>query len=345
MTERKKMKLIKLMLIIAVFAISVGAAEVKDASMTGEDLTNVAAIVNGQKIAISEVDSLAEMTLSRYPEQMRASQEKVIKKKILDTKIFGELVSQKATEMGIKISDESCESEVTKMISGRGISLEDYKKMIADAGRDYNELLGQVRKSLEFEEIIVKLSDADKLKVSDEDIKTFFDENKDKMAAPAEVKASHILVKAENESEKAAAKAKIEEILAKLKAGGDFASLAKENSDCPSKERGGDLGFFGQGQMVKPFEDAAFGMEVGDISDVVETQFGYHIILVTDKHEAKEAIFDELKDQIKDELENRKKGEAAEVIREDMMKTAKIQYSDIFKPEETPEGTEIKVEK
>ncbi|MGE4286272.1 MAG: peptidylprolyl isomerase [Phycisphaerae bacterium] len=345
------MNLIKFLL-IAVFAVTVFAAEeVKDnavqnnvAKSADVDLSKVAAFVNGKSIAMDEVNNLAEMTLSRYPENMRAAQEKVVKKRVLDTLIFGELVEAKAKELKIEVSLEQCEKEITDMVSSRGINLEDYKKMLVEAGKDYNELVGQVRKSLEFDAIIEKLS-GDKTKVSDEDVQKYFDENKAQMAQPEEVRASHILVKVDADSDKAAAKAKIDDIAAKLKDGGDFAALAKEYSDCPSSARGGDLDFFSRGRMVKEFEDAAYGMEVGDVSDVVETQFGYHIILVTDKHEAKEANFDEVKEDIKNYLQNQKKSELAEGIREDMMKVAKISYSDVFKPEEPKiEGTEIKVD-
>ena len=89
-----------------------------------------------------------------------------------------------------------------------------------------------------------------------------------------EVRASHILVKTENEAS---------ELLSQIKAGKDFAELAKAHSDCPSGQQGGDLGFFTRGRMVKEFEDAAFSMETGQVSEPVGTQFGFHLIKVTDK--------------------------------------------------------------
>jgi len=88
------------------------------------------------------------------------------------------------------------------------------------------------------------------------------------------VRASHILVKTEEEAK---------DLLAKLNEGADFGELAEEHSLCPSKRDGGDLGYFGKGMMVKPFEDAAFAMEAGEVSQPVETQFGWHLIKLTDK--------------------------------------------------------------
>ncbi|MCX4243060.1 peptidylprolyl isomerase [Paraliomyxa miuraensis] len=98
------------------------------------------------------------------------------------------------------------------------------------------------------------------------------------------VRASHILLMYKGSSRSSATRSKeeaqqqIQAIHGQLQQGGDFAGLARQHSDCPSSAKGGDLGQFGRGQMVKPFEDAAFGMEVGQVSEVVETQFGYHII-------------------------------------------------------------------
>ncbi len=88
-----------------------------------------------------------------------------------------------------------------------------------------------------------------------------------------QVKASHILVDS---------KAEAKQIIDKLKSGAKFENLAQKHSNCPSGKKGGDLGFFGKGQMVKPFEDAAFKLQKGQVSEPVKTQFGYHIIKVTD---------------------------------------------------------------
>lgn len=97
----------------------------------------------------------------------------------------------------------------------------------------------------------------------------------------SEISASHILVTPDSAGGKEAALAKIEELKADIEGGADFADVARKESQCPSGRSGGELGSFGKGMMVKPFEDAAFGLEVGQTSGVVETQFGYHLILRT----------------------------------------------------------------
>lgn len=127
---------------------------------------------------------------------------------------------------------------------------------------------------------------------------------------PEQIQASHILVKVTPEGsqeEKDAARKKIEDILKQIQAGQDFAELAKAHSDDPgSKDKGGDLGFFARGVMVKPFEDAAFALPVGGVSNVVETTFGYHIITVTGKKSQREVSFEELKGRFTQTLFNQK---------------------------------------
>jgi peptidyl-prolyl cis-trans isomerase C len=110
----------------------------------------------------------------------------------------------------------------------------------------------------------------------------------------------------------------------KAKAGEDFAKLAESNSDCPSAKQGGDLDYFGKGQMVKPFEDAAFALKPGEMSGVVETQFGYHIIKVTDRKDAAKTPFEEVKGRITDFLKNNKVKEALEAKVAELKKVAKV---------------------
>ena len=119
------------------------------------------------------------------------------------------------------------------------------------------------------------------------------------------VRSSHILIKVEktaDEKKLQQAKEKIAEILNKAKSGEDFGKLAQEHSECPSSKRGGDLGFFDRKQMVPEFSQVAFSLKVGEISDIVQTQFGYHIIKVTDIKRSTERSFEESKEQIKQRL-------------------------------------------
>ena len=140
------------------------------------------------------------------------------------------------------------------------------------------------------------------IKVSEEELKAFYDANADKFEKGATVSAKHILVKEEEECNA---------ILAAINAGEKtFEDAAKESSTCPSGQQGGSLGEFGKGQMVKEFEDAAFNAEIGTVVGPVKTQFGYHLILVDAKNEASVMAFDEVRGQIYNQLFSQKQNEA-----------------------------------
>lgn len=124
---------------------------------------------------------------------------------------------------------------------------------------------------------------------TEEELKSYFENNKNQFSKPQSAKASHILVKTEEEAK---------EISEKIKDGMSFEDAAKEFSTCPSNERGGDLGEFTRGQMVPEFEEVAFSMEDGEISDLVKTQFGYHIIKLAHRTKEEEKSFEEVKDQV-----------------------------------------------
>lgn len=141
----------------------------------------------------------------------------------------------------------------------------------------------------------------DSVSVTEEEIKQFYEQNQDSFGETKKVKASHILV---GDIQKA------EDLYKQIMDGADFAQIAKENSTCPSSRQGGDLGFFGKGQMVKEFEDSAFSLEVGEISKPVKTQFGYHLIKLTDKKVEEKQDFEKVKDELKKSLIAKKQQEA-----------------------------------
>jgi len=138
------------------------------------------------------------------------------------------------------------------------------------------------------------------IKVTEEEMKSHFDNNKEKYGKAESVGAKHILVKEEE---------KIKEIAEELKGDLTFEEAAKKYSTCPSKDRGGDLGTFEKGKMVPAFESVAFNLEVGEVSEPVKTQFGYHLIKTTEKNEGSESSFEEVKDRIAQELTVKKQNE------------------------------------
>ncbi|MBS3808714.1 MAG: peptidyl-prolyl cis-trans isomerase [Desulfobacterales bacterium] len=175
---------------------------------------------------------------------------------------------------------------------------------------NYSEdlLKKQIKENLAIRKLIDEKI-ASKISVSDEEIKDYYENNQDEFKNPEKVHARHILVKSQQDAsdeKKAEARKKIEEVQKKLEQGNDFSELAKEYSEGPSSKKGGDLGYFSHGQMVEKFDKAAFALEPGETSDIVETRFGYHIIKVEDKKSESMKSLDKVRDSIRENLRNEK---------------------------------------
>ena len=242
------------------------------------------------------------------------------KEMILDQMIYTEAIYEAAKKENLLPTEE----EVNKSIEEFNTSIKDndaYKKQLKELGIDDNFLKYQFERNLASDNYKEKFNKDNS--VTNDEIKKYYDENKDDFYID-QVEASHILIKTIDDEDKklsdekkAEAKKKAEEVLAKAKAGEDFSELAKEYSqDTVSAKNGGDLGFFKKGEMVKPFEEAAFSMKVGEISDLVESDFGYHIIKVTDK-EDRQKTFDEVKETIRKTLQDEKCDAQVEKLKEE----------------------------
>ena len=206
----------------------------------------------------------------------------------LDLMISEEIVRQEAEKEDITVSDEEIEAEIAVYEEQYG-GAEELNSALAASGMTVESLKEEVQTYVKIEKLI-----GPGIEITDEQIQTYFDENKESLGQSKQVEASHILT---------ATKEEAEEVQAKLAEGGDFAELAKEYStDTASAENGGELGAFGAGEMAPAFEEAAFAMKVDDISKPVETEFGFHIIKVTGKTEAAAATLENSKEEIKELL-------------------------------------------
>ena len=141
--------------------------------------------------------------------------------------------------------------------------------------------------------------------VTAQEVQALYDKTRDTFSTPEQVRASHILLKTEGK-DAAAVRKQAEAVLAKVKAGGDFAALAKQYSEDGSKDAGGDLSYFGRGKMVKPFEEAAWALDKGQTSGLVESEFGFHIIKTTDKKPATTKTLAEVRAQLEDQIKTEK---------------------------------------
>ena len=259
-----------------------------NAAESEEPKEPAAAVVNGERIPMSAVESKVQVAI-RWDPELRSKENietlRKMRKDILNDLINKELVIQEGRKAGLKPHDIEISTELAK-IKQRFPSEDSFQQKLKQDKLTEEKLNKIIERALIGKKVIdIKIEPTVK-PTTDEDIAAFYEENKKQFARPEEVKASHILIKVEStaeEQEKANARSEMQAVLDKAKAGADFAELAKEYSQGPSGPQGGDLGYFGRGSMVKPFEDAAFSLEKGQISDIVETRFGYHIIMVVDK--------------------------------------------------------------
>jgi peptidyl-prolyl cis-trans isomerase C len=188
-------------------------------------------------------------------------------------------------------------------------------------------LKSQMRKNMAIQQFIDK-EFVQKINVPEKEVKAFYVSQPDSFKEPEQVRARHILIKVDpgtDESKKAEARKKLKGIHNRLKKGEDFEALAKEFSEGPSGARGGDLGYFSRGQMVKPFEEVAFGLSPGKMSNIVETQFGYHLIKVVDKKPEGIVSFEEVKDRLIQYLKQQKVQEQVTLKIEKLKEKAKVE--------------------
>jgi peptidyl-prolyl cis-trans isomerase C len=284
-----------------------------------------------------QLQMLGPMGANLPPDAMENMKQR-IRPQIYEMLIDKELAEQKIKAKPIQITDEQLDVRMEEIAKSRGKTIKDLEGEMAAAGAKMEEVRKEIRLSMGLDKLLEsEMSDADKT-VTDDEAKKFYDENVKQFSQPEQVQASHILLgtKDMDAAAKTAAKTKAEEVLKLVKAGGDFAALAKEHSTCPSKERGGDLGYFGKEQMVPEFANAAWAMKVGDISEIVESQFGYHIIKVTGRKEAVTEPFDKVKEQIVNNLKTQKRQQFWTGFRVKMREGAKIDKVVEFKMPEMP---------
>jgi peptidyl-prolyl cis-trans isomerase C len=282
--------------------VSPGAPPEKKAAKRGPVLAEVAGTTITVEDFENELRSLPEPTQKR----MNTGEQK---KKHLDKMIDEILLMDEAEKRGLE-RDEEIRTKVER-----------YRKRLIT-----EKLYREVAK--------------EKVQVGEEEIQEYFQAHKERFVQKERIRVRQILIllppNAGPEKE-AEAKKKAGEILRRAKAGEDFAELAKEYSEGPAASRGGDLGYFSRGRMVPAFEEAAFDLENdGDVSPVVRTKFGYHIIQLTGRQPAKELSIEEVRDRIIRQLESAKRREVRQSLAEELRREAKVEIREGYFEEEVP---------
>jgi peptidyl-prolyl cis-trans isomerase C len=284
--------------------------------------------VNGTPITRKEVDRAVKVMLAQnqivQPDAEITSQAETA---ALNQLTSAELLYQEAAKAKVNDLDKQVAERMAKSKAKFGTDAE-YQKALQELDMTQKEIEDFTRRDILIGNFIEERFAA-KAAVSDAEAKSFYNDNLEKyFKKPESARASHILIGADEKAtpeERKKAKEKAEAILKRVKAGGDFAAIAKAESTCPSSAQGGDLGDFARGQMVPAFDKAVFSLKPGEVSDVVETQFGYHVIKLTEKHEATTDKFEDVKGKINDYLKKEKiQKEVMEYV-EGLRKTAKIE--------------------
>ena len=287
------------------------------------------AVVNGVIISQGEFDRELDFFVRRAaPEgqQLPELQLAKIQNDVLESLIDREVLFQESQKKGIEVKADEI-SDQLKKIKQRYPDETQFAEMLKGIGLTESDVQTQIKRGMAIQQLIDK-EVGDKVKISDEESKQYYDTHPEFFKQPEQVNASHILIKVDenaSEAQKAEARKKIQEVQQKLQKGEDFATLAKTYSEGPSAPQGGNLGYFRRGQMVKPFEDAAFKLKPGETSDIVETRFGYHLIKVIDKQPEKTLAYAEIKDRLNELLKKQKLETEVDVYIDNLRKDAKIE--------------------
>jgi peptidyl-prolyl cis-trans isomerase C len=296
-----------ILIVLSAVALYIPSAEAKETVPE-----KIVVTVNGTNITQSEIDADIEQKLAGAPAQMPPEQlaqiREQMQEKAVDNFITRTVLAQECEKEKITVTPLEVDGALAEMSKNlpKGMTLEDALKA-GGLTRD------SLEKDISFGLRVNKLIEANVQlppPPSEADLKAFYEQNKQSFEVQESVQARHILVKSSRDDDpetRAEKKAHAEALRTQLVKGADFAKTATENSDCPSKSRGGELGSFERGRMAKEFEDAAFSQKAGEIGPVVETKFGYHIILVEKHNPAGNKTFEEGRDQIRQHLEQKNK--------------------------------------
>ncbi len=297
-------------------------------SQTDSSSNATVAIVND--IPITEADVTLEVKRIQF--QAKAMQKPLdqsmmlsMREKVIDSLINRELLLQQSKAKGITTDEADIDNSIDQ-IKRRLEAGQSFESLMKEMGISMKTMRTQVGQASAIQKLL-EVEVYPQAMVSEKESRIFFENNPQYFKKPEEVKASHILIQVAPDAsaeEKLAARKKIEDIQIKIEAGDDFADLARQYSEGPSSANGGDLGHFDRKKMVKPFSDAAFELKPGQVSDIVETRFGFHLIKVYDKKDKSSYVFEDIKDRLGEILQQQKMQEETVRYLEELRRTANV---------------------
>ena len=289
-------------------------------------LPAVLARVNGEAVTKVDFDRLIKNMEVRANQPVPAERRDAIFRQALEQLVTYTVLSQETRARKVVITDDEVDNSIKQMRS-QFRTEDEFKKALEARGMTLDKLKSDTRIDLSINKM-VENEVSTQATPSDTECRAFYEKNPDKFKQDEAVRASHILFRVDENADAATKKKAMDQALAVLKearAGADFAELAKKHSADGSAQQGGDLNFFTKGQMVPPFDQAAFALKPGQISDIVTTQFGYHIIKVTDRKPATTVPFEQVSGRIKDFLAEQQKQRKADDFIQSLKQKSKIE--------------------
>lgn len=290
--------------------------------------TGPVARVNGEDIDRATFEKQMERTRARFQRagrQIAPALETRLKENLIRKLVEEELIAQKAKSENVTLEAAEIDAKLAEHKARFG-SDKAFASFLERTQQSEADVKADLEKNLLRDKLFAKLLQGQE--PTEEDAKKYYEENKDKYKQKEQINAQHILFKTDKNTTDADKKKKLEQakkVFAEAKKGADFAELAKKHSEGPTAQRGGDLGTFSRGRMVKQFEDVAFAAKPGDILGPVETQFGYHIIKVNEKTAEVQRPYDEVKESILTSLKARQKSKATRDLLDKLKTEAKIE--------------------
>ena len=286
--------------------------------------------VNGQVIPQEAVQFELERLVRFYAEhgtsqeQIRAQLPELVQKAI-EQAVGAKLLIDEAAKYDLPVSEAEIDEQVAKIVAQVG-GREAFTAALAQQKTSESDFREHLKRGRRVDKLVEKAVTG-VAEPTEADIQAYFEAHKEDYRRSERVLAQHILISPDGDTEvsKAEAKAKIAAIRERVLGGKDFADEASAHSMCPSGKEGGSLGWFGRGMMVPEFDRAVFGMSDGDVSDVVETQFGYHLIYRNAHEDGGEPDFDAVREQIRDLLRHSRRGEAMTAYVDELKAKAKIE--------------------
>ncbi len=289
-----------------------------------------AAIVNGVVIQEEEVNRLLmyhqQRLLSTTGQVIKPEMAAEARKMVLEDLIDRELLYQESSKKGVVVDDAQVNGQLDQL-KKQYPNEQAFKESMAEDHLSEETLKSRIKMNLAVQKFVEKEFGGN-IAVTEAEAKAFYDENPQYFRAPETIRVSQILIKVDPESDpskKDEARKKLEDIQKRVQKGEDFATLAKDSSQDASAAQNGAMGIIPRGTMPKPFDDAAFSLEPGEVSNIVETEMGFHLIKVYEKRPEKVVPFKDVEERIRQHLANQKLKQRVEAYLSEVKKTAKIE--------------------